>query len=48
VTAPGAFGSTAVASLVALALTDLHAEALAGAAAWVVGWWLVRVPAPDA
>ncbi|MDT0187179.1 hypothetical protein Q9S36_44045 [Microbacterium sp. ARD31] len=47
-TTPAAFGSTALTSLVALSLTELYVELLAGAAAWAVGWWLLREPAPDA
>lgn len=40
-----AFSSVAVTSLIALAITELHVELLAGAAAWIAGWWLLREPA---
>ena len=40
-----AFGSVAVTSLIALAITELRVELLAAAAAWAVGWWLLREPA---
>ena len=43
-----AFGSVAVTSLIALALTELHAELVAAAAAWTAGWWLLREPAHGA
>ena len=41
-----AFGSAAATSLVTLALTELHVELVAGAAAWLVGWWLLRETTP--
>lgn len=37
-----AFSSVAVTSLIALAITELHVELLAGAAAWIAGWWLLQ------
>jgi hypothetical protein len=39
------FSSVAVTSLIALAITELHVELVAGAAAWIAGWWLLREPA---
>ena len=43
-----AFSSVAVTSLIALALTELHVELVAAAAAWTAGWWLLREPAHGA
>jgi hypothetical protein len=32
----------AITSLFALAMTELHVELVAGAAAWLAAWWLLR------
>ena len=34
--------SVAFTTMIALAITDLHVELVAGAAAWLAAWWLVR------
>ncbi len=39
-----AFTSVAVTTMIALAISDLHVELVAGAAAWVAAWWLLREP----
>ena len=40
-----AFSSVAFTTLATLAIVELHAELIAGAAAWLVAWWLLREPA---
>jgi hypothetical protein len=37
-----ALSTVAITSLFALAMTDLHVELVAGAAAWLAAWWLLR------
>lgn len=37
-----AFSSVAFTTLAALAIVDLHVELIAGAAAFLVAWWLLR------
>ena len=34
--------SVAVTTLVTLAIVELHVELVAGAAAWLAAWWLLR------
>lgn len=42
-----ALASVAVTTMVALAVVELHVELVAGAAAWVGAWWILRDPAPE-
>jgi hypothetical protein len=39
-----ALGTAAVTTMFALAMVELHVELVAGAAAWVAAWWLLRNP----
>ena len=41
------FGAVAAVTTISLAMTDLHVELVAGAAAWAAGWWLLREPGGD-
>jgi hypothetical protein len=34
--------SVAATTLIALAIVELHVELVAGAAAWLAAWWLLR------
>ena len=34
--------TVAVTTMFALAMADLHVELVAGAAAWLAAWWLLR------
>ncbi len=36
------FSSVAVTTMITLAITELHVELVAGAAAWLAAWWLLR------
>lgn len=36
------FSSVAVTTLITLAIVELHVELVAGAAAWLAAWWLLR------
>ena len=40
-----ALTSVAVTTMIALAIVELHVELVAGAAAWLAAWWLLREPA---
>jgi len=42
------FGSVAATTMVAAVMADLHVEVVAGAAAWLAGWWLLREAPPRA
>ncbi|MCW2739497.1 hypothetical protein [Nocardioides sp.] len=42
-----ALTSVAVTTLIALAINELHVELVAGAAAWLTAWWLLREPADE-
>jgi hypothetical protein len=44
VTGLDGFGSVAVTTMVAVSIVELHVELVAGAAAWLMGWWLLREP----
>jgi hypothetical protein len=37
-----AFSTVAVTTMFALAMAELHVELVAGAAAWLTAWWLLR------
>ena len=37
-----ALSSVAVTTMIALAIVELHVELVAGAAAWLGAWWLLR------
>lgn len=37
-----ALGSVAVSTMFALAMVELHVDLVAGAAAWLAAWWLLR------
>jgi hypothetical protein len=39
-----ALTSVAVTTMIALAIVELHVELVAGAAAWLSAWWLLRTP----
>ncbi len=39
-----AFSTVAVTTMFALAMSELHVELVAGAAAWLAAWWLLRDP----
>ncbi|SEC73317.1 hypothetical protein SAMN04489844_2879 [Nocardioides exalbidus] len=41
-----AFSSVAFTTMVTLAIIELHVELVAGAAAWLAAWWLLREDAP--
>ncbi len=34
----------AVTTMITLAIVELHVELVAGAAAWLAAWWLLREP----
>ncbi|GAA1937972.1 hypothetical protein [Nocardioides hwasunensis] len=40
--AGSAFSSVAFTTLATLAIVELHVELVAGAAAWLAAWWLLR------
>ncbi|SFB08912.1 hypothetical protein SAMN05192575_103285 [Nocardioides alpinus] len=40
-----ALTSVALTTMIALALTELHVELVAGSAAWIAAWWVLREPA---
>jgi hypothetical protein len=44
VIAGDALASVAVTTMVALAVVELHVELVAGAAAWIGAWWILREP----
>ena len=37
-----ALSTVAVTTMFALAMVDLHVELVAGGAAWLAAWWLLR------
>ena len=37
-----ALSTLAITTMFALAMVDLHVELVAGAAAWLAAWWLLR------
>ncbi|HEV2797398.1 MAG TPA: hypothetical protein VGV65_07225 [Nocardioides sp.] len=37
-----ALSTVAITTMFALAMTELHLELVAGAAAWLAAWWLLR------
>ena len=37
-----ALSSVAVTTMITLAIMELHVELVAGAAAWLAAWWLLR------
>lgn len=39
-----ALPTVALTTMIAAALADLHVEIVAGAAAWVAAWWVLREP----
>ena len=39
-----ALSSVAVTTMITLAMVELHVELVAGAAAWLGAWWLLREP----
>lgn len=36
------FSGVAVTTMITLAIVELHVELVAGAAAWLAAWWLLR------
>lgn len=40
-----ALNGVAMTTMVTLAIVELHVELVAGAAAWLAAWWLLREPA---
>lgn len=40
------FWAVAATTMTVLAIAELHAELVTGAAAWAAGWWLLREPGP--
>lgn len=39
-------GAVAIATMVVLAIAELHLEVVSGAAAWLAAWWFLREPTP--
>ena len=39
---PDGLSTVAVTTMFALAMVELHVELVAGAAAWLAAWWLLR------
>lgn len=37
-----ALSTVAIATMFALAMVELHLELVAGAAAWLAAWWMLR------